>query len=338
MLFCLLLIAASGVFAQAVDARLLELRKQYAENYLKPEAHFALAQYHLEKGNKLQAFFIMEFARRYKFPEELFDTAFIKFFGVEEDPDPNAKAAFDKGYELLKQNKLNEAASSFTAAAKLAPKSAVVQTWVGRFFYKAKSDNALALQYYFNAYFLHPHAYETEFVESRIRDITVTDADAQFAKLLKSGKTLPEIAADANPLLAHRAIDRMAQQWKSEYRNALLKCLENDDDTLRWMAFEALVKNADAATRDETISTLFNSPDLRKKGLSAYALIEFQKEKSFEILERMLGDKAELVRFDAISALMMKGGERGREIVRRHQKAEPSPLLRDLIIQGLSEK
>jgi hypothetical protein len=336
-LICLIFISANSVFTQTDDPKLLELRKQYAENYLKPEAHFALAKYHLEKGNKHQAFYIMEFARRYKFPEEVFNATFIKFFGSEAVPDVKAKAAFDKGYELLKQQKLNEAAQSFTTAAELAPKSAVIQTWVGRFFYKAKPDNALALKYYFNAYFLDPHAYETEFVESRIRNITLADGEAQFAKLIKSGKSLPEISRNANPVIVGKALEEMAKQWKSEYTNALFACLENDDDTIRWVAFETIIKNA-GASLNETIALLINSPDLRKKGLAAYALIEFQKEKSFEILERMLSDKAELIRFDAVSALALKGGENGREIIRRHQKAETNPLLRDLIEQALTAK
>src|SRR5215213_10448677 len=92
-LLCLCLFPAGIAFSQAVEPKLLELRKQYAENYLKPEAHFALAKYHLEKGNRHQAFFIIEFARRYKFPEEVFDTAFVKFFGFDaSQPDSRAKA------------------------------------------------------------------------------------------------------------------------------------------------------------------------------------------------------------------------------------------------------
>jgi hypothetical protein len=337
-LVCLNFILINAAFSQAVEPRLLELRKQYAENYLKPEAHFALAQYHLEKGNKHQAFFIMEFARRYKFSEKFFDDAFIKIFNYNQvEPNVEAKAAFDKGYALLNQKKLDAAAQSFTTAANLDPKSALIQTWVGRFFYKAKPDNALALKYYFNAYFLDPHAYETEFVESRITDISLADAAIRFAELKKSGKTLPEISTDANPLIVGKAIEQMAKQWKSEYHNALSACLENDDDTIRWNAFEAIIKNAGASI-DERISVLLNRPDLRKRGLAAYALIEFQKEKSFEILKKMLADKAELIRYDAFSALALGGGEKGLEILREHQKTEPNPLLKQLINQVLQNK
>jgi len=337
-LVCLNFILINAVFSQTVEPRLLELRKQYAENYLKPEAHFALARYHLEKGNKHQAFFIMEFARRYKFPEKIFDEAFIKFFNYNQvEPNVEAKAAFDKGYELLNQKKLDAAAQSFMTAANLDPKSASIQTWVGRFFYKAKPDNTLALKYYFNAYFLDPHAYETEFVESRVRNISLAEADVRFAELIKSGRTLTEISTDANPLIVGKAIEQMAKQWKNEYNNALFACLDNDDDTIRWNAFEVIIKNAGASI-DERISALLNSPDLRKQGLAAYALVEFQKEKSFEILKKMLADKAELIRFDAVSALVLKGGEKGMEILREHKKTEPSPLLKQLIDQTLQNK
>ena len=43
-----------------------------------------------------------------------------------------------------------------------------MQAWAGRFFLKAASKPAEALDYYFRAYFLEPDYYETEYVESRI--------------------------------------------------------------------------------------------------------------------------------------------------------------------------
>ncbi len=139
VLICLYLIAINSAFSQNFDPKLSELRKQFAVNYLKPEAHFALAQYYINKDDKLQAFFILEYARRYRFSQKDFDTAFKKFFGENSaEPDGKAKEAFEEGYRLLKENKLDEAEQSFIKAAKLAPNSALIQTWVGRFFFKTK--------------------------------------------------------------------------------------------------------------------------------------------------------------------------------------------------------
>ena len=335
---CLIFLLSTAAFAQTADAKLLELRRQFAVNYLNPEAHFALARYFIEKDDKLQAFYIMEYARRYRFPEEKFDAAFVKFFGDNSpEPDDKAKQAFKKAYEFLEQNKLAEAERSFVAAANLAPKSAFIQAWVGRFFLKAKKDDAQALKYYYNAYFLDPHAYDTEFAESRITNIEIDAAALRFAELVKSGKPLPALSADANPLIAGRALEQMAKQWKKEYLKPVWKSLENDDSGVRWLALETLMKNAGAES-DALIAELANSADLRTRAFTAYALVEFQKEKSFERLKKMLSDKAELIRFDAVSALVLKGGPPGLEVVRAHRKSEPNPFLQELIDQALSNQ
>ena len=181
---CLNLMTASFTFSQTTDAKLIELRRQFAINYLKPEAHFALARYYIEKGNEVEAFYIMEYARRYRFEEKEFNAAFVKFFGDSGEPNAAARAAFEKGTNFFKQNKLAEAEKSFVEAANLAPNSAEFQAWVGRFFYKQpKPDPARALKYYYKAYFLFPDVYETEFGESRIHEITIADAETRFAAL-----------------------------------------------------------------------------------------------------------------------------------------------------------
>jgi hypothetical protein len=330
--------ASTYVFSQTADQKLIELRKQFAVNYLKPESHFALARYYLDKGNKVQAFFIMEYARRYRFSREDFDAAFKKYFGENSaEPDAKAKEIFEEAYRLLKENKLDEAERAFVKAAELAPKSAVIQTWVGRFFHKAKQNDAQALPFYFNAYFLDPHAYETEFVESRIRNICVAAAETRFAELTKSGKSLAEISNDENPLIVNRALDRMAKQWKKEYVGIFLNAMSNDDSITRWGAFATIYKNADTSF-DETLSSLLNDKDTRKRGLAAYAVVERWKEKRFEILKKMLNDDAELIRFDALSALALQGEETGLEILKEHRKVENNSILRKLIDETLQPK
>lgn len=338
LLICSCFIFTNSAFSQTPDPKLVELRRQFAFNYLKPEAHFALAQYYLDKDNKLQAFFILEYARRYRFSAKDFDTAFVKFFGDNSDePADKAKEAFEEAYRLLKEKKRDEAEKLFIKAATLAPKSAFIQTWVGRFYYKAKLNNVQALPYYFNAYFLDPHAYETEYVESRIRNISLADADVQFAELVKTGKSLAEISSDANPLIVGKAIEQMAKQWKNTYTKVLLEAMSNDDSLIRWMAFTAIYKNADASF-DETLSALLNDKDLRKKGLAAYAVVDRWKENRFEILKKMLTDEAELIRFDSLSALALQGGEPGLEILKLHQKVETNATLKELINKTLQPK
>lgn len=333
-----LIFAAISVFPQNVAPRLEALRRQFAVSYLKPEAHFALAQYYIEKGNQVQAFHIMEYARRYRFREQEFDAAFLKFFGDNSaEPDLKAKTAFENAYKLLEQKKTDEAEQSFLTAAALAPRSSFIQAWVGRFYYKVKQNKDEALKYYFKAYFLDPHAYETEFVESRIRNMTFDAAGLRFAELVKNNKPLSEIAADENPLIVGFAVVQMPKQWKKEYVESLLKCLENDDSIVRWTAFSALFQNAGASAA-ELIAVLLADTDRRKRGLAAYAMIEFQKEKSYDALKKMLGDDVELIRFDALSALALHGGAKGLEILRQHRQTETSSALKELIDRALNPK
>lgn len=335
---CLLFTFAHAAFSQASDAKLTELRKQFALDYLKPASHFALANYYLEKNDKLTAFYILEYARRYRFPEKDFNAEFIKVFG-DNSPEPSAQAkkAFEEGYRLLKLDKLDEAEASLVKAAKLAPKSAFVQGWVGRFFFKVRQNSAQALPYYYNAYFLDPHAYETEFVESRIQNITNSDADLRFAELKKAGQTLAAITTDENPLIVGKAIEEMAQKWNKDYSEALLKCLNSDETSVRWGAFATLYKNADSSF-NETLTALLKDQDDRKRGLAAYALAERRKEKRFEILKKMLADKAELIRFDAVSALVMMNDEIAVEMLKEHLKTESSVRLRAMLAQNFQQK
>lgn len=334
-LFCLTAIVA---YSQSSESNLTALRNQFAIKYLQPASHFALAKYYLQKGNKIQAFYILEYARRYRFSEKEFDQNYTIFFGAfQQIPSKIAQAEFKKGNELLKQNKPDEAETALVKAAKLAPESELIQSWVGRFFFKAKQDNAKALEYYFNAYFRYPHAYETEFVESRIRQITLQNAKIEFEGLQKQGKTLTEISENENPIIVGKALEEMSKNWKPEYFEPFLECMKNDDSFVRWSAFVVIYKNA-GSKFEEILPKLLNDKDLRKRGLAAYSLIEYWKDKGFEILKKMLGEKVELIRFDATSALALEGAEKGLEILKSHQKSETNPYLISLISQALKKK
>src|SRR5437762_1533344 len=272
------------------DPKLVELRNQFAVRYLQPDAHFALARYYLDQHNYLQAFFIIEYARRYRFDEKDFDAAFMAFFGdpMPEPPD-EAKAAFETASKLVTQQKYNEAEVYFQKAYKIYDRSFFINAWIARFYYKTKSDNLSALPYYFKAYFLYPDAYETEYVESRIRAISIADAENSFKARLKDGKEPSELARDQNPLIVGMAIEEMMKSWKQEYVPVLLEAMNNDDSVVRWSAFVTLQKNAGAS-----IDQLLADKDLRKRGLAAYSIVERAGPEKFSILEKMLSDQAEL--------------------------------------------
>lgn len=243
----------------------------------------------------------------------------------------------DLGRILQNEGKLVEAEQSFIKAAELSPDSPDIQAWTGRFLYKVRKDNARALEYYLNAYFLNPHTYESEFVESRVQSISADLAKAEIEKRVKAGTPLEGLLSDANPAVVELALERIAENWKAAYLEPVLKCLEHDDEAVRWAATETIKRHVDQ-TFDEKLKALLSDNDLRKRGSAAYIAVHLWKQKRFEVIRSMLKQPSELVRYDAISALILEGGNEGRKIAFAHATAEPNPALKKLIESAKQEK
>jgi len=77
------------------DSTLERLREDYAVRYLEPEPHMALAKYFRDRGDRLEAFYVIEGARRERFDKKEFDAAFAKYF-LGEKPFDNSKGAESK--------------------------------------------------------------------------------------------------------------------------------------------------------------------------------------------------------------------------------------------------
>lgn len=101
LLFAVLLLAPAFPHAQDPDPELVKLRHQWAMRYLEPGPHMELARYFRQKGDLLQAFYTLENARRTRFEEEVFDAAFLKYFGGFVPLD-NSKAEEDKYLAMVK--------------------------------------------------------------------------------------------------------------------------------------------------------------------------------------------------------------------------------------------
>jgi hypothetical protein len=349
--------------AQAQSSNLDQLRHDWAVRYLEPHPHMALAKFYLDKGDRLQAFYLLEAARRGRFEESIFNQAFFDSFLKATSSDSDSKAdtplldqykkriealyekepvrakavitealskfptdgqlRFTFGALLQGEDKLREAEAQLVKAAELSPSSSYIQSWVGRFFFKVKKDNQRALFFYLNAYFLDPHAYESEFVESRIRTINWEAAEVRVDQLLKSGTPLINLARDPNPTVGLQAIARATDSWRPEYLSTMIALLGHDDEAVRWAATEAIKSHVDRSF-DEQLRTLLQERDLRKKGLAAYIAVHLWKQESFPSIREMLREEAQLLRFDALSALMLEGGSEGRRLVLEHR---PSPAV-----------
>jgi hypothetical protein len=55
------------------------------------------------------------------------------------------------------------------------------------------------------------------------------------------------------------------------------------------------------------------------------------QQDSFSSVSGLLGDEAQLLRFDAFSALMLEGGDEGRKLALAHAARETNPVLKQLI-------
>ena len=69
-LLSLLLLVCSIHPAQTHNTSLAELQRAYAMRYLEPEPHMALAKYYFEHGKRIEAFWVVETARRGRFEEK----------------------------------------------------------------------------------------------------------------------------------------------------------------------------------------------------------------------------------------------------------------------------
>lgn len=349
------LILTQTTQAQTENPQLIKLRQELATNYLEPAPHIALARYYWDRGDRLQAFYISEYARRARFPEPIFNQAFFSSFRgavsqvagtwLEDSKQSDASrlnesseaaAIFDKAAELQKQGKLKQAEELFVKAASLAPDSVYIQSWTGRFFHKVKADNRRALEYYLNAYFLDPHAYETEFVESRISKINLETAAIKYGQMVRSGVLPTKILNDPNPIVVLLALEKMTAEWKTEYLPTVLDRMSHDDEAVRWQAAAAIMKNANRSF-DKTLESLLRDDDQRKRGLAAYISAHLWKKDAFPFLQTMLREKSQLLRFDALSALILEGGSEGLQITLAHRQYETHPTLKKMIDKSLTQ-
>ena len=336
ILVSLVLIASQFVASQTPDPQLVQLRHQLAMSYMEPGPHMALAKYFWQKGDRLQAFYLLEYARRSRFPEAQFNQAFQKAFGGKRVPSNNkqGEAAFNKGIELHRAGDIKQAEEYFIKAAELSPQSVEIQSWVGRFFFKVRKDDLRALQFYLNAYFLDPHAYESEFVESRIRTINYDEATLRYRQLARKGTSLEEILKDPNPTAIVLALEQISDEWQPAFVKPLLAGMAHDDELVRWLATDAILKHVDRSF-DEDLKLLLRHDDLRIRGLAIYIAAHLWKQQSFDMLRRMLREDAQLLRFDAIAALAKEGGNEGRRILLAHRRVETHPALRQWIDASL---
>ncbi len=250
---------------------------------------------------------------------------------------PNSGKLLFKQANLYHKRQDPRTKAAYIRAAEVATDMEMVQTWAGRYFFKSEPDYPRALRYYFNAYFLNPHAYETEYVESRIPKIAFQLAEIELNKRSKSGVPFTRAFADPDPVIVSTALGQADEKWSPQFVQPLTALLGHYDPAVRAQATELLKMHVDSSF-DDTLKALLADSDPRKRGLAAYIAVYRWKEKSFPFLRTLLADESELVRFDAISALMIDGGPQGQQLAREHAARETNPTLKKLILTRRGEQ
>jgi hypothetical protein len=111
----------------------------------------------------------------------------------------------------------------------------------------------------------------------------------------------------------------------------------DDDVTLRWNAMK-LIADHGGPSIDARLQQLEGDPDLRARGMALYVVAKTRGEKALPTLRESLKSDSGLIRFDAVSALLMYGGTTGRDVVQEYALSgkEPSAPIRERI-QGVLE-
>ena len=219
---------------------------------------------------------------------------------------------------LHESGSLPEAAAEFEKAASLAPRSAFIQGWTGRFFLKVMKDPEKSLYYYLNAYFIEPDFYDSEFAEGRIRTLGTQLGPARYQSERRAGRSALQLLDSDDPYVASLALQEAAKAWSPEVQSRVVGLLQHDDDSIRYHAAAILGEKADE-TFDEELRRLLRSPDLRVRGAAAYIAGARWKENVVPLLKPWLKENAELILYEAVSVLIESGGERGKAVLRAYR-------------------
>ena len=366
MALALLFSLATVALPQAVtpDAALAAARAGCAERYLDgPRAGLELAKAERDAGRLELAVLVSE-ETRHRFGDDAFDALFYEVMQITPDPEPDGAVAAElvklealedakdaagvkaaataalakhprsseihfllaKALQQLKE----DATAAWDKVAELAPHSPNMIGWAARYRWKSKEDRDGALDLYQRTYLCDPHFYDTEFAESRItNEIGPKRSAALYQEAIAAGDFRKALALDRywGP---DRALQKLRKEWKPEYVDDAIAMLAHDTSTLRWNATELLVAHA-ADVPDAKLDALLKNDDARLRGLALYVALKKRGEKAFPDAKRALAQGCQLERFDAISALVMHGGEKGKQLARDHAKDEKHPKIREML-------
>jgi tetratricopeptide (TPR) repeat protein len=243
---------------------------------------------------------------------------------------------FDLGIVFERADDLAGTQREFDTAVRLGPSNVHIVGWVARFYFMRKIDLRHALELYLNAYFLDPEFYETEYAEDRIRKLAPEVALAIMKKAASNELSPPDLLP-FQPAVEKVLLRAAEHNWNADFATGALKILGSQDEVNRATAMNLLITHRDPQT-EKQILQLLNEPAICKRGMAGYVAVKWNPQYAIPIVKTWLNDPEELVRFDAISALLESGGSEGRKLVQDYSSSgkEQNAYLRDILSHALS--
>ncbi|MFO0985241.1 MAG: HEAT repeat domain-containing protein [Planctomycetota bacterium] len=362
-----MLLAASSLvlaLAQAPPDAFTEARRRWAYEFLEgARATLALAKLHHDAGRLDLAQHICEEARRF-FADEGFDPVYRQLFGFQKTQKPTgdlkdvldeiqqkidrkdligarqeattALKKWPKSHELCyilgtTKDLLGQPADGeFKKALELAPSSPTVQGGIALRLLTRKKDPEAAFTAYLKTYFLDPHFDDTGPINQRIvEELGPKHSLAVVTKARDAGDFRAAISFDAY-WGTERVLQTMRREWQPEYVADAVRLLAHDSSDIRRTAMQLLCEKTDASF-EPTLEQLLQHQDLRVRGMALYVALARHGADAFPTAREFLASDCPLLRFDAISALLMDGRGAAIEMVRVHGQTETYEALKKMI-------
>ena len=232
----------------------------------------------------------------------------------------DGEVLFDLAARVQEEDGAEKGEPLVVRAAALAPKAPHVQGWVGRFFLKARQQPQKALPYYLHAYLLQPGFYDTESVHSRIGRYGSQLAQEAFAK---QGEDVAWALAQRDPLLVFNGLSAVSRAWDARHVPALMALMAHDDERVSAAAMQLLRTHVDRASFDAPLRALLQDASPRRRGLATYMAVKLWGAEAYPTLQTLFARDEELLRYDAISALLEAGDPEATRLATAQLEKEP---------------
>ncbi|HEX8618288.1 MAG TPA: hypothetical protein VF911_11940 [Thermoanaerobaculia bacterium] len=129
---------------------------------------------------------------------------------------------------------------------------------------------------------------------------------------------------------AGAALMQLGGSWNPERQSEVIAFLRHDDGSVRWGAQEILAEHA-GPKLDGALEQLLTDADARVRGLALYLAVKNWGPRGINAAKSALASPQELVRYDALSALLLHGGHEGKAAVDAYRASakEPSAALKE---------